>query len=730
MLDNSTQTKSFQRTLVTAALPYANGPIHVGHLAGAYLPADIFCRFQRLRGLPLLFVCGSDEHGVPIVLRARAENTSPQQIVDYYHAQMRDSFASFGMSFDVFGRTSSKLHYETSQQFFERLDALDAFVQRTESQLYDPEANMFLADRFVRGTCPQCGYDNAYGDQCEQCGRSLSPKELKHPRSAISNATPELRDTTHWYLPLGKVQPQLEVWLGKHADWKPNVMGQVHSWLREGLSDRAVTRDQSWGVPVPESAGKKVHVDTSGKVLYVWFDAPIGYISFTRQWAQEQGKPESWTDWWQDPSSRLVHFIGKDNIVFHCLVFPAMLRCHGKYVLPDNVPANEFLNLEGDKLSTSRNWALWLHELLDDFPADYLRYSLARTLPETKDADFSLTEFQAHINNELADTLGNLVNRSLSFACKYFDGVVPALTNPSEADIAMLDAIKVYPNLVAERLDGFRFRDALSETMTLARIGNKYFNDAAPWATRKSDPQACGNCIHVAVQLCASLSILMEPFIPFSAAKIRSMLGLTNVRSSGPSPTSASSEPDNKLGWNDASRCLVSAGTKLGEVEILFHKIEDEAIAKQKAKLGSGNDQPSQATQTQQLQMQQAPQTPSDDALPLKPFEPLGDTIAYDDFAKLDLRVGQIKACESIAKSRKLLRCEVDLGFETRQILAGIAEHYRPQELVGQKVIVVANLAPRKMMGLESHGMLLMATDRAGKLHVVSADGEPGSYVK
>lgn len=720
------QSSSFERILVTAALPYANGPIHIGHLAGAYLPADIYCRFQRLRNKPIVFVCGSDEHGVPIMLRARKDGVSPQRIVDHYHRQMRDSFEAFGMSFDVFGRTSSPLHHVTSQAFFETLDAKNIFVQRTESHLFDPEANMFLADRFVRGTCPHCDYQDAYGDQCEKCGRSLSPKELKNPRSAISNAVPEVRETTHWFLPLGKLQPALEAWLGEHDDWKTNVIGQVRSWLREGLSDRAVTRDQAWGVPVPDSAGKKAGVNTDGKVIYVWFDAPIGYISFTRQWAESKGDPEGWRKWWQDPSSRLIHFIGKDNIVFHCLIFPAMLHCHGEYVLPDNVPANEFLNLEGDKLSTSRGWAIWLHEFLEDFPADYLRYSLTRTMPETKDSDFSLADFQAHINNELADTFGNLVNRALSFAVRYFDGKLPALCNPSEQDNLMLDAIKRYPRVVADHLEAFRFRDALSEAMALARLGNKYFNDAAPWATRKTDLQACGNCIHVAAQLCASLAIIMDPFVPFSAAKIRRMLGLTNVRTSAPSPTSWQATTDDLLGWDDAARCLLADGHTLGQIEILFEKVPDEAVEKQKnklhAKVRQVPEEPGQPSE-------QSFEGPSE-STPPGPYQPLADTIVYDDFAKLDLRVGTIKVCETIPKSKKLLRCEVDLGFETRQVLAGIAEHYKPEQLVGRNVIVVANLAPRKMMGLESHGMLLMATDRRGKLASVSAEAEPGSFVR
>ncbi|MCL2824640.1 MAG: methionine--tRNA ligase [Polyangiaceae bacterium] len=702
-------SESSDRILVTSALPYANGPLHIGHLAGAYLPADIYCRFQRLRGKPLVYICGSDEHGVPIVLRAREEGISPQQVVDRYHDQMQTAFSAFGMSFDYFGRTSGETHARTSQEFFSALDSKGAFIQKTESHLYDATARLFLADRFVRGTCPHCGYDDAYGDQCEKCGRSLSPKDLVNPRSAISNATPEVRETTHWYLPLGKCQQELETWIGTHGDWKVNVLGQVRSWLNEGLGDRAVTRDQSWGVPVPQASAEKANVDATGKVLYVWFDAPIGYISFTREWAQLQGDPDAWKLWWQDKGTSLVHFIGKDNIVFHCLIFPAMLQAHGEYVLPANVPANEFLNIEGKKLSTSRGWAIWLHEFLQDFPADYLRFSLTKMLPETKDSDFSFADFQAHVNNELADTVGNLLNRSLTFAVRNFDNKVPALENPSEADLAMLAEIRKCPELVASHLESFRFREALCEIMNLARYGNKYFNDSAPWATRKSNIQACGNTIHVSVQLCASLSILLDPFLPFSAASIRKMLDLNGVRCSASGIAGSSV---GHIGWNDAGLPLIEAGHSLGTIEILFQKIEDDAIAKQRAKLDS-----------------QVPVEPQKDL----PYNPMAETITYDDFAKLDLRVGLVKACEPVKKSKKLLRCDVDLGFETRQILAGVALHIKPEDLIGRKVVVVANLAVRKMMGHDSHGMLLMATDRQDRITPVLVGpefGEPGSVVR
>ncbi|MEM6961898.1 MAG: methionine--tRNA ligase, partial [Myxococcota bacterium] len=490
------------RILVTSALPYANGPLHIGHLAGAYLPADMYCRFQRLMGRDVVYICGSDEHGVPIMLRARAEGNTPQDIVDRYHEQIHDAFRAFRMSFDFYGRTSSPIHRETSQEFFRTMASDSAFVLRKDTQLFDPEAKLFLADRFIRGTCPHCGYVDAYGDQCEQCGRSLTPKELHNPRSAITDSTPELRETTHWYLPLDSEQKWLEGWLEEKSNWKSNVLGQVRSWLNDGLAARSMTRDQPWGVPVPEDVAEHAGVDAEGKVLYVWFDAPIGYISATRQWAQEcKGAPDLWKTYWQNDDTKLVHFIGKDNIVFHCIIFPAMLRRHGGYVLPSDVPANEFLNLKGLKFSTSRGVAVWAHEFLENYPADYLRYSIARTLPETKDADFSWSELQSHVNSELADTFGNFVNRTLTFALKYFEGVVPPLSEPSSLDEEMLQALAEAPAKIAKLFEAYRFREATTETMALARLGNKYFSDSEPWATRTSDRQRCSNTIHVSLQL-------------------------------------------------------------------------------------------------------------------------------------------------------------------------------------------------------------------------------------
>lgn len=686
------------RILVTAALPYANGPIHLGHLAGAYLPADVFCRYHRLKGDDVVFICGSDEHGAAIVKLALSRGVSPQEIVDQYHAMAERDFEAFGMSFDHYGRTSSATHRDTSREFFRQI-AKD-FVIKTETQLYDPKAKLFLADRFVMGTCPVCKNPDAYGDQCEKCGSAISSLELTHPRSTLSDATPEPRETTHWFLPLGALQPRIEEWLATRTGWKSNVTGQVRSWLERGLGDRAMTRDLPWGVPVPEDVAKEAGVDPEGKVLYVWFDAPIGYVSATREWAEKIGDPSAWERYWKQDDTRLVHFIGKDNIVFHTISFPAMLMLHGHYVLPENVPANEFLNLEGEKLSTSRGWAVWLGEALETFPADYLRYSLLRALPETRDADFTWAELQAHINNELADTLGNFVNRSAQFAVKYLGGTVPALSEPNEADRAVLAALAEYPARIGQAIDEHRQRDAIQELMSLARLGNKYFNDSAPWATRTREPARCDATIHVSLQLCASLAILAEPFLPFTAKKMQEILRLTNVRSSEPRGAKEG------LGWDDAATPLLEVGHALGTPDILVRKLEDEVIEAQRAKL--------EATKA-------APAGPA--------YTPVKETITYEDFAKLDFRVGHIVSAERVPKSKKLIKCQVDLGFETRQVLAGVAEHMTAEELTGKRVIVVANLAPRKMVGLESQGMLLMAEDRSGALVPLVADSEPGSTV-
>ncbi len=710
--------------LVTAALPYANGPLHLGHLAGAYLPADLYVRFQRLRRRDVVFICGSDEHGVPILLRAREEGVSPQEVVDRYHARIAEAFARFGIAFDHYGRTSSPAHRRTSQDFFLTLERAGLFARKTEQQLFDPEAGLFLADRFVRGTCPVCGFADAYGDQCENCGSSLSPRDLIEPRSALSGAEPVEKETTHWFFPLGGWQPRLEAWIKTKEDWKPNVLGQVRSWFQGGLNDRAMTRDLPWGVPVPESVGG----DTAGKVLYVWFDAPIGYVSATKEWAAAQGDPERWRRYWLEDGGEapeLVHFIGKDNIVFHTIIFPALLMAHNQaagkdgpqWTLPANVPANEFLNLESKKLSTSRGWAVWADEALDAFPPDALRYALAATLPEAKDADFSWADFQARVNGELNDVLGNFVHRTLTFAHRFAGGVVPPLNAPSAADREVLDALAAAPARIAAAYEGFRFREAVFETMALARLGNRYFNDAEPWKTRASDPQACAGTIHVALQLCAALGVLMEPVLPDGAARIRAMLRLAGLRPSLPGG-------DGPLAWDDAARPLLPEGHALGEPAVLFRKVEDAEVEAQRDALAR------RAAEAQGIPAAPGPAAPEPPEEPAAPYAPLRDEIAIEAFGPLDLRVGRVLAAEPVPKADKLLRLDVDLGFETRQILSGVRPHVSPEDLVGQSVVVVANLAPRTIRGLESRGMVLYAENRDGRLVPVTTEGEPGSVVK
>lgn len=708
-----------ERLLVTSALPYANGPVHIGQLAGAYLPADLFCRYQRLKGRDVVYICGSDEMGVPIFLRALRSGRDPQDIADEYHAQIEESFARFGMSFDHYGRTSSETHRRTAQDFFRHLAGKGVFHLKTQAQLYDPEAELFLADRFVRGTCPVCGYDDAYGDQCENCGSSLSPQELIDPRSTLTDAAPEERETTHFYLPLDDLQPDVEAWIGEHPEWKPNVRGQVGSWLDEGLKERAITRDLPWGVPIPPDAAAKAAeregFDAEGKVLYVWFDAPIGYISATKAWAEAQGAPDAWEPYWKDEETRLVHFIGKDNIVFHCIMFPAMLMAHGGFVLPDNVPANEFLGIGGRKLSTSRNWAVWLHEYLDDFAgrehaADLLRYALAATLPETKDADFTWEGFQHRVNGELADVLGNFVHRALTFCQNFFDGRVPPLRAPSEEDQDALDAMAEAPYGIGDAYENYRMREAVFETMALARTGNKYFNDTAPWHTREEDPQACANTIHVSLQLCAALAVLMEPVLPSAAARLRQMLRLEGVRSSAPGSEGGGT------GWDDAAEPLLRAGHTVAPSEILFEKIEDETIEEQMSKL---HDTDVAASEETSEETSEAPD-----------HEPLKDQITFGDFMQMDLRTGRVTDAFPVEGADKLIRLEIDLGFEERQVLAGVAEQYAPSEMVGRRVVLVANLAPKEMFGYESQGMVLMAEDREGRLTLVSADTETGAVVR
>lgn len=672
------------KVLVTSALPYANGPIHLGHLAGAYLPADFYVRYKRSKNEDVVYICGSDEHGVPITIAAEKEGVSPEVIVDRYHNMNKQLFEEFGISFDYYGRTSSPVHHETSQEFFTNLYEKGIFKKKKEEQLYDAKADMFLPDRYVKGTCPSCGYEEAYGDQCEKCGTSLSPTELIDPVSAITGEKPITKETEHWYLPLGDFQERLEKWIDSQADWKPNVVGQCKSWLNEGLSDRAVTRDLTWGVPVPLD-------DTEGKVLYVWFDAPIGYISATKEWAEKQGDPNLWKEYWQDEDTKLIHFIGKDNIVFHCIMFPATLMAHGDYVLPDNVPANEFLNLEGRKLSTSRGWAVWLDEYLEEFEPDLLRYVLGTILPEAKDSDFSWKDFQNKNNSELADVLGNFVNRTFIFTQKYFDSKVPELNDPSSKDLETLEEIERYRDLIAEKYESFRFREVIQETMNLSRLGNKYFTEMEPWKTRKDDPKVCGNTLYVCVQIVAALSVLFDPIMPNKMKKLRGYLHLGN-----------------DLGWDDVESNMIASGQEIDDGDILFEKIEDDVVEKQLDKL-----------------RQQAKKT----APEKKNYEPLRKEVRFNTFAKVDIRAGQITEAEKIKKSNKLIKLNVNLGFEERTILAGVAKQYKPEDLVGQKVCVVANLAPKKMMGIESQGMILMAEDTDGQLHFLETDAEVGSQI-
>ena len=655
--------KNFKRTTVTSALPYANGPVHIGHLAGVYVPADIYVRYLRLKKEDVLFIGGSDEHGVPITIRAKKEGITPQDVVDRYHKIIKDSFEEFGISFDVYGRTTSKVHRETASEFFRTLYDKGEFVEKTSMQYYDEEAHTFLADRYITGECPHCHAEGAYGDQCEKCGTSLSPTDLINPKSAISGSKPVMRETKHWYLPLDKHEAWLRQWiLEDHKEWRNNVYGQCKSWLDMGLQPRAVSRDLDWGIPVPVEGAE-------GKVLYVWFDAPIGYISNTKELL-----PDSWETWWKDPETRLVHFIGKDNIVFHCIVFPAMLKAEGSYILPDNVPSNEFLNLEGDKISTSRNWAVWLHEYLRDFPGkqDVLRYVLTANAPETKDNDFTWKDFQARNNNELVAVYGNFVNRALQLTQKYYDGVVPACGELTEYDRQTLDEFKDVKAKVEELLDAFKFRDAQKEAMNLARIGNKYIADSEPWKVVKT---------------------AFEPFLPFSSEKLRKMLNMESFEW-------------NRLGRTD----LLQAGHRLAKPELLFEKIEDDVIEAQVQKL---------------LDTKKANEEANYKAKPIR------ENIAFEDFQKLDIRVGTVLECTKVPKADKLLCFKIADGLENRTIVSGIAQHYKPEDLVGKQVCFIANLAPRKLKGIESQGMILSALNYDESLSVITVDREvkPGSEV-
>ena len=669
-----------KRYTITAALPYTNGPIHIGHLAGVYVPADIYARYLRLKGHDVAFICGSDEHGVPITIKAKKEGVSPQDVVDKYHAIIKKSFEDFGITFDNYSRTSAKIHHETASEFFEILYDKKEFVEETSEQLYDEEAKQFLADRFVIGTCPKCGFEESYGDQCENCGTSHNATDLINPKSAITGNKPTLKQTKHWYLPLNKHEDFLRKWIlvDHKKDWKPNVYGQCKSWIDDGLRPRAVTRDLDWGIPVPVEGGE-------GKVLYVWFDAPIGYISSTKEWAERVGK--DWEDYWKDKDTKLIHFIGKDNIVFHCIIFPAMLKAEGSYILPENVPANEFLNLENNKLSTSKNWAVWLHEYLIEFPdkQDVLRYVLTANAPETKDNDFTWKDFQARNNNELVAIFGNFINRVVVLTNKYFDGFVPTPGEFSEVDKETLAAVRAYPNVISSSIDRYRFREALAELINLARLGNKYLADEEPWKVIKLDETRVQTIMYVALQIASALATLCEPFLPFTANKLKEILA------------------HDENNWNDinSKAVLLPKGHKIGKAELLFTKIEDSEIQAQLDKLLASK----------------AANEAAD-----KSVEPQKDEITFNDFTKLDMRVGTILDAEKMPKTKKLLVLKVDTGIDVRTIVSGIAESFTPEEVVGKRVTVLVNLTPRALRGVESQGMILMTETPEGKLVFVNPD--------
>ena len=689
------EEKHFKRTTVTAALPYANGGVHIGHLAGVYVPADIYVRYLRLRKRPVIFIGGSDEHGVPITIRAKKEGITPQDVCDRYHKIIKDSFKEFGISFDIYSRTTSQTHCKYASDFFRKLYDDGKLVEKESEQYYDPEAKQFLADRYIMGTCPHCGNPNAYGDQCEKCGSDLSPMELIDPHSTISGAKPEIRKTKNWYLPLNNYQDWLKEWiLNGHKEWRSNVYGQCKSWLDMDLQPRAMTRDLDWGIPVPVKGAE-------GKVLYVWFDAPIGYISNTIELCEkEPQKWGSWKTWWQDKDTRLVHFIGKDNIVFHCIIFPTMLKAHGDFILPDNVPANEFLNLENDKISTSRNWAVWLDEYLRDFPGkqDVLRYVLTANAPETKDNNFTWKDFQERNNSELVAIYGNFVNRALQLTKKYWGGVVPECGELQEVDKKAIEEFKDVKEKVETLLDGFHFREAQKEAMNLARIGNKYITECEPWKVWKTDPKRVETILYISLQLVANLAIAFEPFLPFSSKDLRTMIGMDD------------------FDWAELGRTdLLKPGHQLGEPHLLFEKIEDEAIQKQLDKLAATKEANEKAQEAKDYK-----------AEPIKP------NIPFDEWEKLDIRVGHIKDCQKVKKSNKLLQFTLDDGSGTdRTILSGIAKFYKPEDLIGKDVLFIANLAPRKMMGIESQGMILSALNFDGSLSVTTTLGEvkPGSQV-
>ena len=670
-----------KRYTITAALPYTNGPIHIGHLAGVYVPADIYARFLRLTGKDVAYICGSDEHGVAIPMRAKKEGVSPQAIIDKYHGIIKQSFVDFGISFDNYSRTSSKIHHETAAAFFTKMHQDGEFIEEVSAQLYDAEANQFLADRFVVGTCPKCNFEESYGDQCESCGTSHNATDLINPKSSITGNVPTLKETKHWFLPLDKHEAFLREWVleGHKKDWKPNVYGQVKSWVEDGLRPRAVTRDLDWGIPVPVEGGE-------GKVLYVWFDAPIGYISSTKEWAAREGK--NWEDYWKKDDTKLVHFIGKDNIVFHCIIFPSMLKAHGDYILPENVPANEFLNLEGNKLSTSKNWAVWLHEYLEEFPGqqDVLRYTLTANAPESKDNDFTWKDFQAKNNNELVAIFGNFINRVVVLTNKYYTGEVPLPGVFTEIDEDVLAAVKEFPNSIGKSIERYRFREASQELMNLARLGNKYLADEEPWKVIKVDAARVQTIMYVALQISAALAVVSEPFLPFTSSKLKAILNI-----------------DNMLSWSDVHQkeVLLAAKHQINKAALLFSKIEDKSIEAQLEKLLA---------------------TKRSNAQEKKVVAPQKEVIDFEGFSKLDLRVGTIIAAEKVAKTKKLLQLKVDVGIDVRTIVSGIAESFSPEDIIGQQVSVLVNLAPRKIRGVESQGMILMTDTPDGKLAFVAPE--------
>jgi len=672
-----------KRYTITAALPYTNGPVHIGHLAGVYVPADIYARYLRNTGNDVLYICGSDEHGVPITIKAKKEGVSPQDVVDKYHAIIKKSFSDFGISFDNYSRTSAEIHHKTASEFFKKLYNEGKFIEEATEQLYDEEANQFLADRFVVGTCPKCGNEESYGDQCEKCGTSHNATDLINPKSAITGNVPTMKVTKHWYLPLDKYETWLREWIveGHKNDWKTNVLGQVKSWLDDGLKPRAVTRDLDWGIPVPVEGAE-------GKVLYVWFDAPIGYISSTKEWAAREGK--DWEPYWKDKDTKLIHFIGKDNIVFHCIIFPAMLKAEGSYILPENVPANEFLNLEGNKISTSKNWAVWLHEYLIDFPEkqDVLRYALTANAPETKDNDFTWKDFQARNNNELVAIFGNFINRVVVLTNKYYEGVIPEPNEFSAIDDETLEQLQKFPSIIASSIERYRFREASQEMLNLARLGNKYLADEEPWKIIKTDPERVKTVMYVALQIAAGLAEVCEPFLPFTSTKLK---GILNISES--------------VAWKSIAETteLIKAGHKIGQAELLFAKIEDEEI---------------------QAQLDKLEATKAANEAENKTVEPQKETIQFDDFTKLDMRVGTILEAVKVPKTKKLLQLKVDVGLDIRTIVSGIAESFSPEEIIGQKVTVLVNLAPRVLKGIESQGMILMTDTPDGKLAFIEPEND------